>query len=182
LGRVNPIRSQLQIVQLKEYLRARSERDYMLFVMGINIGVRIGDLIKLKTFHVESLHLTLIEEKRAKERVYLINTQLRKDIDEYIAKMSLGPNDYLFQSRKGENQHLSRSQAYRVFSDAGDALKIEKLGTHTLRKTFGYWHYRQFKDVAVLQTIFRHSSPSETLRYIGIEQDEIDASASAFYI
>lgn len=36
------------------------------------------------------------------------------------------------------------------------------MGTHTLRKTFGYWHYKQYKDVAILQDIFNHSAPSIT--------------------
>lgn len=45
-----------------------------------------------------------------------------------------------------------------------------------MRKTFGYFHYKQYKDVAILQEIFNHSAPSVTLRYIGINQDEIDDS------
>ena len=58
----------------------------------------------------------------------------------------------------------------------------DKFGTHTMRKTFGYHHYKKFKDVAMLQKIFNHSSPEITLRYIGIEQDEIDESYTNFVI
>ena len=54
------------------------------------------------------------------------------------------------------------------------------VGTHTMRKTFGYHHYQQFKDVAILQYILNHSSPSITLRYIGIEQDNIEATLQEF--
>ena len=182
MGKVSPIRSQMQIAQVKEFLKAKSERDYMLFVMGINVGIRIGDLIVLKVYQVQTPHLSITEEKRGKKRVYLINAQLRKELDTYVEKMELNPSDYLFQSRKGENQHISRSRAYRLIVEAGTELNIENIGTHTLRKTYGYWHYRQFKDVAMLQTIFQHSTPSETLRYIGIEQDEIDQIASVFYL
>lgn len=57
---------------------------------------------------------------------------------------------------------------------------LEEIGTHTMRKTFGYWHYQQYKDVAILQEIFNHSSPSVTLRYIGINQDNIDKSYMNF--
>ena len=49
-----------------------------------------------------------------------------------------------------------------------------------MRKAFGYWHYQQFHDVALLQTIFNHSSPSITLRYIGINQEKIDDSYRNF--
>ena len=49
-----------------------------------------------------------------------------------------------------------------------------------MRKTFGYWHYQQYQDLAMLQKLFNHSSPSITHRYIGIEQDEIDESYAGF--
>lgn len=49
-----------------------------------------------------------------------------------------------------------------------------------MRKTFGYFHYQQYHDIAMLQAILNHSSPSITLRYIGISQDEIDQSYSNF--
>ena len=58
----------------------------------------------------------------------------------------------------------------------------ERIGTHTMRKTFGYHHYQQFKDVVLLQKIFNHSSPQITLRYIGIEQDQIDYSYNNFIL
>jgi len=49
-----------------------------------------------------------------------------------------------------------------------------------LRKTFGYHFYQQTKDVALLQELFNHSSPSVTLRYIGINQDKIDQAYDNF--
>ena len=58
----------------------------------------------------------------------------------------------------------------------------ESVGTHTMRKTFGYHHYKMFKDVVMLQKIFNHSSPQITLRYIGVEQDEIDDSYKNFVL
>jgi len=51
-----------------------------------------------------------------------------------------------------------------------------------MRKTFGYWHYRQHRDVTLLQQIFGHSAPSVTLRYIGIDDDVVDKSLEDFYI
>lgn len=182
MGKVSPIRSQGQIAQMKEFLKKRSDRDYLLFVMGINIGIRIGDLVKLTAEQVSHSHLTLIEEKRGKERTYFINAPLRKEIDSYINERNLRPEDYLFKSRQGGQRPITRSQAFRILRSAAVELGIENVGTHTLRKTFGYWNYKQFKDVAMLQLIFGHSSPTETLRYIGIEQDEIDSVASSFYL
>ena len=66
-------------------------------------------------------------------------------------------------------------------NDVAKAIGIkDAIGTHTLRKTFGYHHYQQFKDVAVLQEIFNHSAPSITLKYIGINDDVKDNTLDDF--
>ena len=88
---------------------------------------------------------------------------------------------FLFYSKKGNNKPITRVQAYKIINDAVKATGLcDKIGTHTLRKTFGYWHYQQFKDVAILQDIFNHSAPSVTLRYIGINDDVKDRTIAEF--
>ena len=87
----------------------------------------------------------------------------------------------LFLSRWGHR--LDRVTAYFIIKNACEQAKLqEKIGTHSMRKSFGYHHYQQFKDVVLLQKIFNHSSPQITLRYIGIEQDEIDYSYNNFVL
>ena len=63
------------------------------------------------------------------------------------------------------------SVAYQIIRSMG--IK-EKIGTHTLRKTFGYHAYIKTKNIALIQKLLNHSSPSVTLRYIGITQDDLD--------
>lgn len=65
-------------------------------------------------------------------------------------------------------------QAWKILNTAAKEVGLDEIGRHTLRKTFGYHFYQKYKDVAVLQQIFNHSSPSVTMRYIGINQDIID--------
>ncbi len=65
-------------------------------------------------------------------------------------------------------------------NDAADFLGRDDVGIHTMRKTFGYHHYKQVKYVAILQEIFNHAAPSITKRYIGIRQDEINESVADF--
>lgn len=75
---------------------------------------------------------------------------------------------------KGNIKHISRQQAHHVLNIVAEKLGVEDVGTHTLRKTFGYWHYKQYADIAILQDIFNHSAPSITMRYIEITQDMKD--------
>jgi integrase len=163
---------------MKAVLKRKNYRDYLLFVVGINTGLRISDLLQLKVGHTKNSHIIITEGKTGKIKRFPINSNLRELLDEYTIGMS--DDDYLFPSRKGE--HIGRVQAYRILNDAAKEVGLDEIGTHTLRKTFGYHHYQRYKDVALLQEIFNHSSPSITLRYIGINQDAIDASLAGFFI
>ena len=77
---------------------------------------------------------------------------------------------------------IGREWAYRVLNRAGRMVGVSEVGTHTMRKTFGYWHYKQYHDIALLQEIFNHSAPSITLRYIGIRDEDKDESMKNFYL
>lgn len=178
---VQPIRALETIERMKNELLKNGTRDYLLFVFGINTGLRIGDILALQVKDVRNqTHLVLREEKTGKLKRHFLNEQLKQDIDNYIQGMD--DEEYLFQSRKGENQPISRVQAYRILKGAADKVGIENIGTHTLRKTYGYHQYKRNRDIVKLQHLFNHSSPSETLRYIGIQQDDLDDMNRDFYL
>lgn len=102
---------------------------------------------------------------------------MKEEIDVFIGLPSEQP---LFYTQK--HCRLDRAQAYRILNKAAQAVGVkERIGTHTLRKTFGYHHYKKYNDIVLLQKIFNHSSPSVTLRYIGIEQYTIDESYMNIY-
>lgn len=178
--KVFPIKEKSVLEDIRTYFESRSKRDYFLFVMGINIGVRVGDLLKLQVQDVqEKVYLSIREEKTGKTKRFRINPMLRAIIDDYIEGKE--PQAYLFPSKKTK-EPISRVQAYRIMRDAGEALGIEQVGTHTLRKSFGFHLYQKTKDIAMLQEIFNHSSERVTKIYIGIAQDEIDKVIDDFFI
>ena len=72
--------------------------------------------------------------------------------------------------------------AYKILKAAGDRFGLESIGTHTLRKTFGYHFYKQTGDIVTLQQIFNHTHPSVTLKYIGINQESINKAMKKFKI
>lgn len=81
--------------------------------------------------------------------------------------------EYLFKSCRSGNKAISRQQAYKILSAAGRKFNIDKVGTHTLRKTFGYHMYQQTHDAVTIKEILNHADISVTLRYIGINQDKL---------
>jgi integrase len=179
MKKVEPIRDKEKIKEIKKILKKKSYRNYMIFVLGINTGLRIGDLLSLKVEDVKNkTHIIIKEQKTLKNKQFLINKVLRQELTEYMKNMD--NNEYLFQSRIGKNKALSRFQAYRIISSAGRKVGLERISCNSTRKTFGYHHYKKYKDVALLQKLFNHSAPHITLTYIGITQDIIDESIENF--
>ncbi|MFW6016545.1 MAG: tyrosine-type recombinase/integrase [bacterium] len=181
MNKVEPIRDIKKIEMMKNELFKLGFRDYLLFVMGINTGLRISDLLRLKVIDVkDKTHIVIKEKKTGKIKKALINSKLKSDIDRYI--INIPDLEYLSKSQKCDNKAISRVQAYRILNKAAVIVGLDSIGTHSLRKSFGYWHYQRNKDVALLQELFNHSAPSVTLKYIGINQDIMDQSLENFYL
>jgi len=178
MNSVEPIRSKKLIKKMEKFLKSRSERNLLLFIFGTNSGLRISDILNLKIEDVkDKTHIELNEKKTGKKKKFPLNSKLKNMINSFIVNKE--NKEPLFMSKK--KKPMSRIQAYYIINDAARYVGIkDKIGTHTLRKTFGYHHYQKFKDIAILQTIFNHSNPAVTLRYIGINQDIIDKSYGNF--
>jgi Site-specific recombinase XerD len=171
---VEPIRSKQQIEAVKGYLKNRNLRDWLLFVLGINSGLRISDLLLLKISDVKAKDRIIIREmKTGKIKDFPLSLTCKKTINEYLTSIH-NESEWLFKSQKGD-QPITRIQAYRIMNKAACAVGIkEAIGTHTLRKTFGYWAYKSGVDITRIQKLLNHSAPSVTLAYIGITKDELD--------
>ncbi|AEB77547.1 site-specific integrase [Clostridium botulinum] len=187
---VEPIRDIKLIKAMRTYLKGESIRNELLFVFGINVGLRISDILKLRfsdlvypDFKIKDSCL-ITEKKTGKSNRFYIGPIIKKVLETYIqiAKPE-SLDEYIFKSRKGVNKSISRQHAWYILNNAAEAIGLVKkdengnilsgeIGTHSLRKTFGYHAYNKGVSLEILMQIFNHSSKRETLRYIGITEDE----------
>jgi integrase len=183
MNTVEPIRDEKKIKAMKLILKDKNIRDYVLFTLGINTGLRVSDLLRLRFSDVvtdsgkikDSIYIR--ETKTGKEKVFSINKTAKDAIKEYLDRLNkkYEPSWFLFKSKKGSNKAISRVQAYDILNSAARMIGIyENIGTHTLRKTFGYHARLKGVPIEILQRIFNHSAPGITMRYIGITQDELE--------
>lgn len=176
---VEPIRDRKQLENMKRFLKERNLRDWLLLILGINSGLRVSDLLCLQIENVKNRdRIILRERKTGKTKNFPLSDTCKKTIQEYLkaTELTTGP---LFPSRKLDGCRgsgaISRQQAYQILHEAARAVGIKgAIGTHTLRKTFGYWAYQQGIDITRIQQLLNHSAPSVTLRYIGITKEELD--------
>ena len=177
---VEPIRKIEDIRKLERFLAKQSQRNLLFFTIGTNCGLRISDILRLNVGDVKGKnYIQIIEKKTGKFKKFPINSKLKPMFEEFTRGRN--EEEPLFVTIFGNR--LERVAAYYILREACQQVGLEeKVGTHSLRKTFGYHHYKKNKDVAILQKIFNHSSPQITLRYIGIDQDQIDESYSNFIL
>ena len=169
--------------------RMIASRNKMLFLIGINLGIRASDLCGLKwNFFYDNdgkfkEHYSLKPKKTRKTGKFVklyFNQVVKKAIIDYTEEYPIEDmNEYLFKSRKGDGC-ITEISLGRIIKDAADEAGIDKnICSHSLRKTFGrfIWHNAEDKNKAliILQTIFNHSSPAITSKYIGLTDDEVGA-------
>ena len=162
-------------------------RNKMLFLVGINLGIRASDLCYLKyNFFMNDdgtfKDFYTLQPKKTKKmgkfvKLYF-NQTVKKAITDYICEYPVNNlEDYLFKSRKGDGA-ISERSLWKIIVDVSEEAGINKnVGSHTLRKTFGRFVFHNAEDknnaLVILQTIFNHSSPAVTSKYIGLTDDEI---------
>lgn len=175
---VEPIRDINKVEEMHTYLlnqdSKEAKRDALFLSTGVYTGLRISDVRLFRVADALKRTYNIREKKTGKQKIYEWNPYLWNELQEYIKGKN--PNEFLFKSRKGFNQPISRVRAYQIIKKAGTACGIDNIGTHSLRKTFGYHMYKKTKDVAMLMDIFNHSSPEITLRYIGVSTEKSNNS------
>lgn len=191
MNEVQPIRDKEIIIQIKNYLKVTSFRNYIFFSMGIHSGLRVSDLLNLQVGHVrDQLHINFIAQKtknrkkKRKRKKFIIHPDYYDDLMIYIADM---PDDaYLFASRQKKTrtgavgEPIRRETAWRLMNNLAGRFGLENIGVHSLRKTWGYQLILSSPPeqaafvMALLMEMFGHETQEETLRYLGLTQDAMD--------
>ena len=177
-------------------------RDYAMFIFGIYTGRRIGDILALNVGNVARIdrkgylrimdRIQIREEKTGKGFAFPVHQRVKGALSKYLKQRrekapSLGALllEPLFRSQKrrkdSEEYRLTKRHALRILNNAARECGISyRVGTHSLRKTFGYVLYNSGNDIALIQKMLNHSSTAYTLSYIGVTQDDIDEAFLGF--
>lgn len=187
----DPIKDKGVIKDIEEYLIHHGRygyRNWLIFCTGLNIGRRCSDLLKLRikdVFDGEKVVDTfsyIKESKTGKVAGIYLNPLLQKAIYNYIQSLPyFDLEDYLFKSQKGGC--LTRKSYWRILHQVCEELNLGfRLSTHSMRKSWAYNLYQEYKGVTFqggfdivdqLQYMLNHSSRAITLRYIGIQQEDV---------
>lgn len=186
---VYPFKTREELEAMAAYLKRGDPKYLLCFVLGVNLGLRASELLSLRCSDIfypdgeircvpddyadTSDKISVYQDKVDKRRGLFLNRSCVNAIRWYYGD---GRNHYfdgyVFPSREGG--HIGVDALRKVLKQAAKACGIERnIGTHSLRKTFGYFHFQANHDIVFLQRLFRHSNALTTMRYIGVaEEDE----------
>lgn len=194
-----PIKDLADIARVHDYLVENGRwRDNMLFICGINFGLRISDLLRLRFCNLitesgqfkESFPIlekkTRNTRKRRVNRVITINDAVKEAVLLYLEHADHpAMDDYLFRCEGnrggGQNKPLAIFSVNRILKGVAEDCGLEnKMSTHSLRKTFAYHQMAMSandpRKLMLLQKMFGHSTVMQTLQYIGITEEEMAAA------
>lgn len=168
----------------REHDRSRKTGEVcweLMLLIGLNTSLRVSDFTRFRVSDLRGRDYAQIQAKKTgKEARILINPNARREINRLLAGRK--PDEYIFQSREKDpvthkRKPITRQRCYQIINQIARKAGIEeRIGCHTLRKTFGYHYYKMTGDIVSLQRILGHSFQRETLIYIGIIQENIDES------
>lgn len=148
-------------------------RDRLWFLLGINSALRVSDLVKIKVsdFDFTKDVLQVREQKTKKIKTTQLNHKLSQLFKHYLEGRK--GDEWVFRSRQ-KKTHLSTNRVREIIRDAGEACGLRHISTHTMRKTFGYQAWKAGKPFPLIMAAFNHVDPKVTMRYLCIEQDEVN--------
>ena len=191
LQNVAPLKDVQKITALMYELKNHSGkyglRNETIAIMGVCTGMRISDLLSLHVADITDNNGNIVESFRHidiktshtrhnnKAHTIFIIPECQQALKNYLQQRH-SRSSWLFPAARtttNKKTALSTNRYYHIIVNAGMAIGINTIGTHTLRKTFGYWFYQQTHDIIYLQQLFNHSDIAITRRYIGLEEDKM---------
>lgn len=205
----DPIRDRHDIKNVSEYLLEKTKtakrkdtmlsayRNRLLFIIGINVGVRVSDLVTLqwKNFFEEDMETFVDirnkkEKKTGKKKEIVPNECIMRGIEEYIPivkELGIIPkyNDYIFLNSRTKKPITDAAVEDLVKNFSKECKLKGRYNTHSLRKTYAYQKFMNYVEhgelpamaIAKVQKDLNHSSPLQTLEYLGItRQERIESS------
>lgn len=165
-------------------------RNLTMFIIGINIALRVSDLISLKWSDVyndnwefnSGKKITPKKTSKYKKHILLAyNDAFKRAITEYreyVKPKNL--NSYIFTTRQNPNGHIKDGSVEEFIKKAASNVEIMyDINTHSMRKTFARVRYDHSTDksktLVELMVVYGHASINATKHYICITEEEIEA-------
>lgn len=153
----------------------RAERDYMIMMLGVNIGARTNTILEMTPRDFAGGQLRIKEHKTGKVQQFELRDNIYKLLKDYVKKYGYTTDEFMFRAHLvSKNRPLSRQTAWTFVKKLAEEVGIEYMvGAYSLRKSFARWLYDDCHDIFKVMRVLGHSDAMITARYICLEEDEV---------
>ena len=177
---IEPLRTQREISQLKDYLFKTNLRNFTIFIVGINTNLRASDLLNLRYGPViraieEDVSVPITEKKTGKRKNLRLNRAAKTALQAYLASRQFQKADDLIFTRADglPVSTAALSSGFKHWCKQADL--VGNFASHTMRKSWAYHHHKAGASIPTLMAMMNHRSQRQTLDYLCITaQEEID--------
>lgn len=153
-------------------------RNYTVFQVGKATLLRVSDVLALKRSEIYESDGTIkknayIRDKKTGKPNVLYLKPVKQDLIDYFNWLNEQniQSEWLFPSSRDHSRHITEKQFYKIMAKTGDLLRINYLGTHSMRKTGAYRVYTQTHyNIGLVMSLLNHTSEAMTLKYLGLDQ------------
>lgn len=145
---------------MSHILAALTPENRLAITVSLLTGLRIGDVLNIRTRQLSAERLTVIEEKTLKRRTVRLPDKLREQLISYAGKI------YVFPNRLDPRRHRTRQAVYKDIKRAAKAFRVKlNITPHSARKCYAVAEYRRDFNAARVQRLLNHSSEAVTMIY-----------------
>lgn len=145
---------------LKHILAALMPENRLAIITSIVTGLRIGDVLSIRTAQVQRGQFTVTEQKTLKRRRVRLPVKLCAEL------LRIAGRVYVFEGRLSALRPRTRQAVYKDIKRAARLFRVpENITPHTARKVYAVAEYRHDMDIRRVQRLLNHSNEAVTLIY-----------------
>ena len=188
MNETRAVTSAKAVKQIQNALHRQHPRYGLLWMMGVETGLRISDLLTLQVRSLNQLPLPMTsifvgnvyESKTGKHKQFTLGLDVSERLTKHIRTHRLKPEHYIFfSSATNKQKPISRQWAHRLIARTAKIRGLQCVGAHSMRKIYACNLYRATGSLSAVQKALNHSYPSTTLMYLRDLLPEIPQSGAA---
>lgn len=154
---------------MRGLLMALTPPNRLAILVSMTTGLRIGDVLSIKTSQVQKGKFGVVESKTGKRRQVRLGTALQQQILGTCAGKV-----WAFPGRlHPHTQHRTRQAVYKDLRRAADLFRLPAgliVAPHSARKIYAVMEYRRTCDIRHVQRLLNHSAEAVTILYAMADQ------------
>lgn len=153
----------IEASELQHILAALTPQNRLAMEVAMATGLRIGDVLQIKTRQLEEAkdrRITVCEQKTGKRRRLTVPEPL------YMRCLAMAGRLYVFSGRTDWRKPRSRQAVWKDLRRAAKLFRApQHVSPHSARKTWAVAEYSKQGDIKRIQRLLNHSDPAVTALY-----------------